>query len=148
MARKRRGRTEPNERPARVPSGRTTQAAVANARSSSGTDWKNWAWAAVAPLLAVVVFAQVARFDLLQYDDTVNVTGNPHLNPVTMSRMDRLYGVTMAEPGVSRVVSVKVNERAQPRTEVMAARPPRNAVAEGPRERDDSLAEEATSQVA
>ncbi|MDX2238663.1 MAG: AAA family ATPase [Hyphomonadaceae bacterium] len=27
-------------------------------------------------------------------------------NPVTMSRMDRLYGVTMAEPGVSQLVSV------------------------------------------
>jgi chromosome segregation protein len=66
----------------------------------------------------------------------------------TMQSVDLLYGVTMAEPGVSRVVSVKVNERAQPRTEVLAARPPRNAVAEAPRDRDDSLEEEATSQVA
>jgi chromosome segregation protein len=65
----------------------------------------------------------------------------------TMQSVDLLYGVTMAEPGVSRVVSVKVNERAQPRAEVHAARPPRSAVAEPPRELDDSL-EEATSQVA
>jgi chromosome segregation protein len=27
-------------------------------------------------------------------------------NPITMARMDRLYGVTMAERGVSQVVSV------------------------------------------
>jgi chromosome segregation protein len=27
-------------------------------------------------------------------------------NPITMARMDRLYGVTMAEPGVSQIVSV------------------------------------------
>ena len=27
-------------------------------------------------------------------------------NPVTMSRMDRLYGVTMQERGVSKLVSV------------------------------------------
>ncbi len=27
-------------------------------------------------------------------------------NPVTMSRVDRLYGVTMAEQGVSQLVSV------------------------------------------
>jgi chromosome segregation protein len=65
----------------------------------------------------------------------------------TMQSVDLLYGVTMAEPGVSRVVSVKVNERAQPRTEVLAARPPRNAVAEPPRELDLDV-DEARSQVA
>jgi hypothetical protein len=27
-------------------------------------------------------------------------------NPITMARMNRLYGVTMAEPGVSQLVSV------------------------------------------
>ena len=27
-------------------------------------------------------------------------------NPITMARMDRLYGVTMAERGVSQIVSV------------------------------------------
>jgi chromosome segregation protein len=31
-------------------------------------------------------------------------------NPVTMSRMDRLFGVTMAEPGVSRLVSVDLTQ--------------------------------------
>ena len=31
-------------------------------------------------------------------------------NPVTMSRMDRLYGVTMAERGVSRLVSVDLRQ--------------------------------------
>ncbi len=31
-------------------------------------------------------------------------------NPVTMSRMDRLYGVTMAERGVSQIVSVDLQE--------------------------------------
>jgi chromosome segregation protein len=31
-------------------------------------------------------------------------------NPVTMSRMDRLFGVTMAERGVSRLVSVDLRE--------------------------------------
>lgn len=31
-------------------------------------------------------------------------------NPMTMSRMDRLFGVTMAEPGVSQVVSIELSE--------------------------------------
>jgi chromosome segregation protein len=29
-------------------------------------------------------------------------------NPVTMSRMDRLFGVTMAEQGVSQLLSVEL----------------------------------------
>jgi chromosome segregation protein len=33
-------------------------------------------------------------------------------NPVTMSRMDRLYGVTMAERGVSQLVSVDLRQAA------------------------------------
>jgi len=33
----------------------------------------------------------------------------------TMQSVDVLYGVTMQEPGVSRLVSVKVNPAAQPR---------------------------------
>ena len=33
-------------------------------------------------------------------------------NPITMARMDRLYGVTMAERGVSQVVSVDLDSRA------------------------------------
>jgi chromosome segregation protein len=31
-------------------------------------------------------------------------------NPVTMARMDRLFGVTMAEKGVSQLVSVELAE--------------------------------------
>jgi len=31
-------------------------------------------------------------------------------NPITMAHMDRLYGVTMAETGVSRLISVKLEE--------------------------------------
>jgi len=95
MARKRRGRTaEPNERPARAPTGPATNRAVA--RSSSGTNRTSWGWAAVAPLLAVVVFAQVAGFELLQYDDRANVTDNPHLNPVTMSGVAEFWSAPYA----------------------------------------------------
>ena len=62
----------------------------------------------------------------------------------TMQSVDLLYGVTMGEPGVSRVVSVKVNERAVPRTEVLSARPPRNTVGEPQRDRErEAGAEEA-----
>jgi chromosome segregation protein len=46
----------------------------------------------------------------------------------TMQQVDLLYGVTMGEPGVSRVVSVKVNTHAKPRTEQLSARPPVNTV--------------------
>jgi chromosome segregation protein len=31
-------------------------------------------------------------------------------NPITMARMDRLFGVTMAERGVSQLVSVNLEE--------------------------------------
>ncbi|TVQ56206.1 MAG: hypothetical protein EA355_07810, partial [Rhodobacteraceae bacterium] len=53
--------------------------------------------------------ANVARFcDLL--DEMTRRTGTRFLiithNPLTMSRMDRLYGVTMVEQGVSQLVSV------------------------------------------
>ncbi len=34
-------------------------------------------------------------------------------NPVTMARMDRLYGVTMAERGVSQLVSVDLKRAAE-----------------------------------
>ena len=34
----------------------------------------------------------------------------------TMQSVDVLYGVTMAEPGVSRLVSVKVNDQAESRS--------------------------------
>lgn len=39
----------------------------------------------------------------------------------TMQMVDTLYGVTMGEPGVSRIVSVKVNEGAVSRSESLAA---------------------------
>jgi chromosome segregation protein len=45
----------------------------------------------------------------------------------TMQSVDLLYGVTMGEPGVSRVVSVKVNEHALPRKETVP-RPPRSVM--------------------
>jgi chromosome segregation protein len=38
----------------------------------------------------------------------------------TMQSTDVLYGVTMGEPGVSRIVSVKVNENAVARSESLA----------------------------
>ncbi|NLE85076.1 MAG: chromosome segregation protein SMC [Myxococcales bacterium] len=38
----------------------------------------------------------------------------------TMQSVDVLYGVTMGEPGVSRLVSVKVNDEAQARSHTMA----------------------------
>ena len=37
-----------------------------------------------------------------------------------MQSVDVLYGVTMGEPGVSRIVSVKVNEQANARSESRA----------------------------
>lgn len=72
----------------------------------------------------------------------------------TMQAVDLLYGVTMAEPGVSRVVSVKVNERAQPRasvTEGHSVKPPRNTVGDRLRNSsgdDEDEFEEASTQVA
>jgi chromosome segregation protein len=38
-----------------------------------------------------------------------------------MQSVDVLYGVTMGEPGVSRLVSVKVNDSAQARSESRSA---------------------------
>lgn len=63
--------------------------------------------------------ANVARFcDLL--DEMTRRTETRFLiithNAITMSRMDRLYGVTMAEPGVSQLVSVDLR-----RAEAMVA---------------------------
>jgi chromosome segregation protein len=31
-------------------------------------------------------------------------------NPITMAYMDRLYGITMAETGVSKLISIKLEE--------------------------------------
>ena len=50
-------------------------------------------------------------------DDMVKVTQTRFItithNPITMARMDRLFGVTMAERGVSQLVSVDLNEAAR-----------------------------------
>ncbi|MBX9790076.1 MAG: tetratricopeptide repeat protein [Pirellulales bacterium] len=74
-------------------SGRAAQQPVrpASAQSARASLWPTIAWGAVAPLLAIVVFAQVASFELLQYDDRTNVTDNPHLNPVTLSGVAQFW---------------------------------------------------------
>ncbi|MEM1287950.1 MAG: chromosome segregation protein SMC [Pseudomonadota bacterium] len=57
--------------------------------------------------------ANVERFCSL-LDDMIAQTETRFLvvthNPITMSRMQRLYGVTMAERGVSQIVSVELEE--------------------------------------
>ena len=57
--------------------------------------------------------ANVARYcDLL--DDMKKNTNTKFIaithNPVTMSRMDRLFGVTMAEQGVSQLLSIELSK--------------------------------------
>jgi chromosome segregation protein len=61
----------------------------------------------------------------------------------TMQSVDVLYGVTMGEPGVSRIVSVKVNEHATVRSDSIVAR-------SGPREASTTppASEEAVAGVA
>ena len=58
--------------------------------------------------------ANVERFCTL-LDDMVRETGTRFLvvthHPLTMARMDRLYGVTMQERGVSRLLSVDLQRR-------------------------------------
>ena len=59
--------------------------------------------------------ANVERFCLL-LDDMVRETGTRFMvvthHPLTMARMDRLYGVTMQERGVSRLLSVDLQRAA------------------------------------
>ncbi len=65
----------------------------------------------------------------------------------TMQSVDVLYGVTMGEPGVSRIVSVKVNENAVVRSDAIVAR---SSTTAGPREASTAppAAEEAVAGVA
>ncbi len=62
--------------------------------------------------------ANVERFCALM-EEMVRSTETRFLlithNPITMARMDRLYGVTMAERGVSQLVSVDLSEAQQMR---------------------------------
>jgi chromosome segregation protein len=59
--------------------------------------------------------ANVERFCAL-LDEMVRETGTRFLvvthHPLTMARMDRLYGVTMQERGVSRLLSVDLQRAA------------------------------------
>jgi chromosome segregation protein len=59
--------------------------------------------------------ANVERFCTL-LEDVVRETGTRFLvvthHPMTMARMDRLYGVTMQERGVSRLLSVDLQRAA------------------------------------
>ena len=72
--------------------------------------------------------ANVERFCAL-LDDMVRETGTRFLvvthHQMTMARMDRLYGVTMQERGVSRLLSVDLGTAAamveQPQPRMMAA---------------------------
>jgi chromosome segregation protein len=60
--------------------------------------------------------ANVERFCNL-LDQMTQLTNTRFLvvthNPITMSRMNRLYGVTMAEQGVSQLVSVDLHTAQQ-----------------------------------
>jgi hypothetical protein len=47
----------------------------------------------------------------------------------TMQSVDVLYGVTMGEPGVSRIVSVKVNDKAGSRSDAYVGQGTRDAAA-------------------
>jgi chromosome segregation protein len=68
--------------------------------------------------------ANVDRFCML-LEDIVRDTATRFLvvthHPLTMARMDRLYGVTMQERGVSRLLSVDLQRAAE------IAEPPRLA---------------------
>ena len=60
--------------------------------------------------------ANVLRFCNL-LDEMVRITGTRFLiithHAITMSRMERLFGVTMVEPGVSQLVSVDLARAAE-----------------------------------
>ncbi|MEZ4232160.1 MAG: chromosome segregation protein SMC [Polyangiaceae bacterium] len=64
----------------------------------------------------------------------------------TMQSVDVLYGVTMGEPGVSRIVSVKVNEQAGSRSEQVSALEAKKSRSEARKERAEQAANEARAQ--
>ncbi len=71
------------------------------------------------------VDAPLDEANVARYNDAIrSMTGKSQFILIThirktMQSVDVLYGVTMGEPGVSRLVSVKVNDRAKARSEVL-----------------------------
>ena len=57
----------------------------------------------------------------------------------TMQAVDVLYGVTMGEPGVSRIVSVKINENAVVRSDSMVTRVSMNSSETAPALESDGV---------
>ena len=62
-----------------------------------------------APLDDANVDRFVSLMQAIAADDRTRFLVVTH-HPLTMARMDRLYGVTMAERGISRLVSVALEE--------------------------------------
>ena len=72
------------------------------------------------------VDAPLDEANVARYNESIrSMTGSSQFILIThikktMQSVDVLYGVTMGEPGVSRIVSVKVNENAVSRSELLA----------------------------
>ena len=72
------------------------------------------------------VDAPLDEANVARYNESIrSMTGSSQFILIThikktMQSVDVLYGVTMGEPGVSRIVSVKVNDNAVARSEVLA----------------------------
>src|ERR1700709_697494 len=73
------------------------------------------------------VDAPLDEANVARYNESIrSMTGSSQFILIThikktMQSVDVLYGVTMGEPGGSRIVSVKVNENAVSRSEVLSA---------------------------
>src|SRR5690606_34268839 len=71
------------------------------------------------------VDAPLDEANVSRYNDAIrSMTANSQFILIThvrktMQSVDVLYGVTMGEPGVSRLVSVKVNDGAKARSEAL-----------------------------